>query len=173
MIIWRGMSRPLWRRHLVIADVLDSPCSNMSPAVREQISFGPISWLMVGEVFPLAVRGQASALATMTNFASNFAVRWHAQAVSAATACQRACILASFSWFVAPVQAGHPGARLGLRIPPMFLTATRLHTCAGEPGAAQPAGQPGPRRHLSTLRWRWPGGCGDHLHNRAGVPIKM
>ncbi|KAK9819163.1 hypothetical protein WJX81_007550 [Elliptochloris bilobata] len=39
-----------------------------------QISFGPISWLMVGEVFPLAVRGQASALATLTNFASNFAV---------------------------------------------------------------------------------------------------
>ena len=40
-----------------------------------QISFGPISWLMVGEVFPLAVRGQASALATLTNFASNFGVR--------------------------------------------------------------------------------------------------
>ena len=30
---------------------------------------------MVGEVFPLAVRGQASALATVTNFASNFGVR--------------------------------------------------------------------------------------------------
>ena len=30
---------------------------------------------MVGEVFPLAVRGQASAVATMTNFASNFGVR--------------------------------------------------------------------------------------------------
>ena len=42
---------------------------------RAQISFGPISWLMVGEVFPLAVRGQASALATVTNFASNFGVR--------------------------------------------------------------------------------------------------
>ncbi len=54
----------------------------MSPDVREQISFGPISWLMVGEVFPLAVRGQASALATMTNFASNFAVRWYAQVLS-------------------------------------------------------------------------------------------
>ena len=42
---------------------------------RAQVSFGPISWLMVGEVFPLAVRGQASALATVTNFASNFGVR--------------------------------------------------------------------------------------------------
>ena len=38
------------------------------------MSFGPISWLLVGEVFPLKVRGQAIALATITNFASNFAV---------------------------------------------------------------------------------------------------
>lgn len=40
----------------------------------EQVSFGPISWLIVGEVFPLAVRGQAAALATVTNFGSNFLV---------------------------------------------------------------------------------------------------
>ena len=40
-----------------------------------QVSFGPISWLIVGEVFPLAVRGPASALATLTNFGSNFVVR--------------------------------------------------------------------------------------------------
>lgn len=39
-----------------------------------QISFGPISWLIVGEVFPLAVRGQAIAVATFTNFGSNFLV---------------------------------------------------------------------------------------------------
>lgn len=39
-----------------------------------QLSFGPISWLIVGEVFPLAVRGQAIALATVTNFGSNFLV---------------------------------------------------------------------------------------------------
>jgi hypothetical protein len=39
-----------------------------------QLSFGPISWLIVGEVFPLRVRGQAVALATLTNFGSNFAV---------------------------------------------------------------------------------------------------
>ncbi|KAF6252911.1 general substrate transporter [Scenedesmus sp. NREL 46B-D3] len=39
-----------------------------------QISFGPISWLIVGEVFPLAVRSQAIALATFINFASNFGV---------------------------------------------------------------------------------------------------
>jgi hypothetical protein len=40
-----------------------------------QISFGPITWLMVGEIFPLAVRGPASALATVTNFGSNFGAR--------------------------------------------------------------------------------------------------
>lgn len=39
-----------------------------------QLSFGPVSWLIVGEVFPLRVRGQAIALATLTNFASNFGV---------------------------------------------------------------------------------------------------
>lgn len=39
-----------------------------------QVSFGPISWLIVGEVFPLAVRSQAIALATFVNFSSNFLV---------------------------------------------------------------------------------------------------
>ncbi|KAL6785000.1 hypothetical protein ACKKBG_A02020 [Auxenochlorella protothecoides x Auxenochlorella symbiontica] len=39
-----------------------------------QVSFGPISWLIVSEIFPLKVRGQAMALATLTNFSSNFAV---------------------------------------------------------------------------------------------------
>ena len=43
--------------------------------MRLQVSFGPISWLMVGEIFPLAVRSQATALATLTNFGSNFGVR--------------------------------------------------------------------------------------------------
>jgi len=43
-------------------------------AAAYQMSFGPISWLLVGEVFPLRVRGQAIALATLTNFASNFLV---------------------------------------------------------------------------------------------------
>ena len=40
--------------------------------VSAQVSFGPISWLIVGEIFPLAVRGQAAAVATVTNFGSNF-----------------------------------------------------------------------------------------------------
>lgn len=39
-----------------------------------QASFGPISWLIVGEIFPLSIRGQALALATLTNFAANFGV---------------------------------------------------------------------------------------------------
>jgi len=39
-----------------------------------QISFGPISWLIVGEVFPLASRNAALACATLTNFGSNAVV---------------------------------------------------------------------------------------------------
>jgi len=36
-----------------------------------QIGFGPISWLLISEVFPLNVRGPALALAAVVNFAAN------------------------------------------------------------------------------------------------------
>lgn len=36
-----------------------------------QISFGPISWLMVSEIFPLSTRGKGISLAVLTNFGSN------------------------------------------------------------------------------------------------------
>lgn len=36
-----------------------------------QISFGPISWLMVSEIFPLRTRGRGISLAVLTNFGSN------------------------------------------------------------------------------------------------------
>ena len=36
-----------------------------------QISFGPVSWLMVSEVFPLRTRGKGISLAVLTNFGSN------------------------------------------------------------------------------------------------------
>lgn len=50
-------------------------CGQQSANVCDvQVSFGPISWLMVGEIFPLAVRGPAIALATLTNFGTNFVV---------------------------------------------------------------------------------------------------
>ena len=39
-----------------------------------QISFGPIAWLLISELFPLEVRGQAVALAVQANFASNMLV---------------------------------------------------------------------------------------------------
>ncbi|KAG6557584.1 hypothetical protein Mapa_000860 [Marchantia paleacea] len=39
-----------------------------------QVSFGPISWLMVSEVFPLRTRGKALSLTTLINFASNAVV---------------------------------------------------------------------------------------------------
>lgn len=36
-----------------------------------QISFGPISWLMVSEIFPLRTRGRALGVAALVNFGSN------------------------------------------------------------------------------------------------------
>ena len=39
-----------------------------------QVSFGPIAWLVVGEIFPLSIRNQAVAISTLTNFGSNAVV---------------------------------------------------------------------------------------------------
>mmetsp|Transcript_15903 Transcript_15903/g.38501 ORF Transcript_15903/g.38501 Transcript_15903/m.38501 type:complete len:514 (-) Transcript_15903:365-1906(-) len=39
-----------------------------------QIGFGPISWLMISEVFPLNVRGAALSIAAVVNFSMNVAV---------------------------------------------------------------------------------------------------
>ena len=39
-----------------------------------QVGFGPIAWLLISEIFPLSVRGQAVALAVQTNFGSNVVV---------------------------------------------------------------------------------------------------
>ncbi|XP_002992213.2 D-xylose-proton symporter-like 2 [Selaginella moellendorffii] len=36
-----------------------------------QISFGPISWLMISEIFPLRTRGRALSISTLVNFAAN------------------------------------------------------------------------------------------------------
>nr|CAD1822103.1 unnamed protein product [Ananas comosus var. bracteatus] len=36
-----------------------------------QVSFGPISWLMVSEIFPLRTRGRGISLAVLVNFGSN------------------------------------------------------------------------------------------------------
>lgn len=41
-----------------------------------QIGFGPISWLMISEVFPQSIRGTAVALAVQTNFALNAVVQF-------------------------------------------------------------------------------------------------
>jgi MFS family permease len=39
-----------------------------------QVGFGPIAWLLISEVFPLAVRGEGMALAVQTNFFWNLVV---------------------------------------------------------------------------------------------------
>jgi len=41
-----------------------------------QLSFGPISWLMISECFPLSVRGQAVAVAVQMNFLFNAIVQF-------------------------------------------------------------------------------------------------
>jgi len=39
-----------------------------------QIGFGPITWLILSEIFPLSIRSAALSLATLTNFGSNLLV---------------------------------------------------------------------------------------------------
>ena len=41
-----------------------------------QVGFGPITWCIVSEIFPLEVRGTAIALGVEMNFALNFAVQF-------------------------------------------------------------------------------------------------
>jgi MFS transporter, SP family, galactose:H+ symporter len=38
------------------------------------IGLGPVFWLLISEIFPLNVRGQAASVATMANWLSNFIV---------------------------------------------------------------------------------------------------
>merc|ERR1711988_703436 len=39
-----------------------------------QVSFGPIAWLLISEIFPLEVRGEAVAVAVQSNFFWNLVV---------------------------------------------------------------------------------------------------
>lgn len=36
-----------------------------------QLSFGPIGWLMISEIFPLRLRGRGLSIAVLVNFAAN------------------------------------------------------------------------------------------------------
>jgi fatty acid desaturase len=38
------------------------------------IGLGPVFWLLISEIYPLNVRGQAASIATMANWLSNFVV---------------------------------------------------------------------------------------------------
>jgi MFS family permease len=38
------------------------------------IGLGPVFWLLIAEIFPLAVRGRGMSVATVANWGSNFAV---------------------------------------------------------------------------------------------------
>ena len=39
-----------------------------------QVGFGPISWLLLSEIFPLRIRGMALSVGSLVNFASNIFV---------------------------------------------------------------------------------------------------
>jgi hypothetical protein len=39
-----------------------------------QVGFGPISWLMISEIFPLKIRGKALSISVIVNFGSNILV---------------------------------------------------------------------------------------------------
>lgn len=53
--------------------IVSSKSTNLmfSSSRASKISFGPISWLMVSEIFPLRTRGKGISLAVLTNFGSN------------------------------------------------------------------------------------------------------
>lgn len=39
-----------------------------------QLSFGPIGWLMISEIFPLRLRGRGLSIAVLVNFGANAVV---------------------------------------------------------------------------------------------------
>eukprot|EP00899_Mesostigma_viride_P016709 jgi/Mesvir1/25039/Mv16978-RA.1 len=68
-----------------------------------QISFGPISWLMVSEIFPLRVRGRALSLATIVNFGSNWLVALLLPPVQVCTCIGGWIFIAlQVDWFLSP-----------------------------------------------------------------------
>jgi sugar porter (SP) family MFS transporter len=54
-----------------------------------QLGFGPISWLIISEVFPLSVRGQAVALSVQMNFLLNAVVQFGVPVLESAIGLKR------------------------------------------------------------------------------------
>ncbi|MQL79257.1 hypothetical protein Taro_011694 [Colocasia esculenta] len=52
-------------------DTIEEDIDDETPEPSDNVSFGPISWLMVSEIFPLRTRGRGISLAVLTNFGSN------------------------------------------------------------------------------------------------------
>lgn len=51
-------------------------CSMFFYIAGYQLGFGPVTWTIVSEIFPLEIRGKAIALAVETNYALNFVVQF-------------------------------------------------------------------------------------------------
>lgn len=64
-----GPAKVFERTHPHCSNIEGHP--SLATSNRAQVSFGPIAWLLVGELFPLAIRNSAIAVATFTNFGSN------------------------------------------------------------------------------------------------------
>jgi len=90
-----GLSASLFVLSASLGGVLDSHIGQGSSAYVSvasllafvsfyQVSFGPISWLMVSELFPLRVRSKAIGFSTMLNFGSNWVVTLVLPSVQAA-----------------------------------------------------------------------------------------
>merc|ERR1711907_764250 len=79
-----------------------------------QIGFGPVTWVVISEIFPLRVRSTAFSIATASNFSSNIVVAFLFSSlqswltVSGAYALYASFSVASlvFVWFMVPETKG-------------------------------------------------------------------
>ena len=65
-LVWGAQESPKWLTLLAMFVYIGG----------YQVGFGPISWLMTSEIFPLAIRGQAVAVAVQLNFFLNAVVQF-------------------------------------------------------------------------------------------------
>ena len=83
-----------------------------------QLSFGPIGWLMISEVFPLKLRGRGLSVAVLVNFASNALVTIAFSPLEVQACCS---FLLSFSLVLGVYYQVNPFLRLVLSSSHLFL----------------------------------------------------
>jgi MFS family permease len=60
----------------ILGSILSAVATSIGTLIigRVAIGLGPVFWLLISEIFPLNIRGQAASVATMANWLSNFVV---------------------------------------------------------------------------------------------------